>query len=762
LHLSIESLAIDSRFYKIPVAKLSYKYFDKIIPHENAFNKDHEEQYLYQDQKVFRVIYDFEKQHQIVKTLNKLNLCPKKVLEVFLHGRSMEVFVLKYSSLGNGRIDEDNYFKSWEDFIYTKAQILREDGFIITSDKNFPIPLLNILYPDDNWQASVAEDRDWFDFEIATYANNKKINLLPILINLLKSHGENQEEFLSSLEDMDHDIIVKISKDEAISLPADRVKKLLSFLKDLHDFAEHDNKGLKLSKASALSLLELQDSNLKWQGSAKWQELLEKQKKGTNLVIGEVKAPKGLTIALRHYQHEGLKWLKFLQDNNFGGILADDMGLGKTIQTLAHIMLAKEQGLLNKPVLIVAPTSVIFNWIKEIEKFTPSLKALLIYGNDRLKWFDKLAEYDVILTSYPLILRDQEKLAKIEFYMIVLDEAQYIKNAQAKVTQSICSLKATHRLCLTGTPMENHLGELWSLFNFLMPGFLSSIKKFQEFYRAPIEKNHDLSRQQGLVKKIRPFILRRSKDDVLNELPKKTTIVQYVEFEQDQRDLYETIRISVQNELMKNIVAQGLHKSQIAILDGLLKLRQVCCDPRLVKTKSTEQITSSAKLETLKVMLSEMVAENRRILIFSQFVEMIKIIEKECQALGIQTIKLTGESKNRDLLVKQFQEGDVPVFLISLRSGGTGLNLTAADTVIQYDPWWNPAVEQQALSRAHRMGQEKPVFVYKMIGKGSVEEKILSMQSKKQALADKLLANQGTIDTKLEIEDVNELFAAMS
>ena len=374
---------------------------------------------------------------------------------------------------------------------------------------------------------------------------------------------------------------------------------------------------------------------------------------------------------------------------------------------------------------------------------------------------DTCHEYDIILSTYPLILRDQEKLEKIEFYMIVLDEAQYIKNAQAKVTQAIADLKSEHRLCLTGTPMENHLGELWSLFHFLMPGFLGNKKQFQEFYRTPIEKDHDADRQQGLVRKIRPFILRRSKDDVLTELPKKTTIIQYVELEQDQRDLYETIRVSVQNELMKGIAAHGLHKSQIAILDGLLKLRQVCCDPRLVKSETAKKVQSSAKLEALKIMLKEMVEEKRRILLFSQFVGMLELIEQECQTMGIKYLKLTGDSKNRDLLVDEFQTGRIPLFLISLRAGGTGLNLTEADTIIQYDPWWNPAVEQQAASRAHRMGQEKPVFVYKMISKGTVEEKILGMQSKKQALADRLLANQGTISTKLELEDIDMLFSAI-
>jgi SNF2 family DNA or RNA helicase len=757
LHLKMAHVNTRRYFQYMPVAELSYKYYDKVIPYSDS-SQNHTNHYVYKDKEVLNIKYDTKKQNEFVKMLEKNNLFHYKKFDVSI--ANQDIFMIDPDLSPDARYDQDEHLEAWQDFLNHRAQSLRDAGFVITSAEKFPLSLVSIIYPDEDWQASISANNDesWFDFEIGIYANGKKISLLPVLVNLLKKEKDILED-LDALDKNNENIVIALSKQEAISLPAARVKKILSYLKDLHEFADYSDKELKLTRASALSLMDLQD-NLTWSGSEKWQELLAKQKNST-LAIKDVSQPQGLSVDLRHYQHDGLRWLNFLQENNFGGILADDMGLGKTIQTLALIMLAKEQQKLTTPIFIIAPTSVVFNWVKEIEKFTPSLKTLLLYGQERLKHFEKLAEYDIVLSTYALIARDQEKLAKINFYMIVLDEAQYIKNSSAKVTQSIYQLKSQHRLCLTGTPMENHLGELWSLFHFLMPGFLSSYKKFREFYRNPIEKSHNIERQQGLVRKIRPFILRRSKDDVLEELPEKTTIVKYVEFEQDQRDLYETIRLGVQHELMKNIAEKGLHKSQIAILDGLLKLRQVCCDPRLVKTKSTEQITSSAKLETLKVMLSEMVAENRRILIFSQFVEMIAIIEQECAAMQIATLKLTGESKNRDVLVRKFQEGKVPVFLISLRAGGTGLNLTAADTVIQYDPWWNPAVEQQALSRAHRMGQEKPVFIYKMIGKGSVEEKILNMQQKKQALADKLLANQDAIDTKLQIEDVNELFGEM-
>lgn len=718
LHLTSRHMYINHRYYHdLPLAELSYDYLGQKIAYSESFLPDAKELLFFKDGEVLKIPYDIEAQKAVITLLRQFNLFHLDELGLSNY-KHPDSFMIKPTMKDDGRnIDQQDNLRLWKELVQTKAQNLRDKGVIITSDEDFPIPVINIIYPQAEWQASIEEssdsnnnnDNNWFDFEIGIYANDKKISLLPILINLLKGRGlerdkekgahiqgHSQGNIFDDLEKIKpgENIIINISKHDAIALPADRVKQLLLFLKDLHGFQNYNHngqgdQGLKLSKAETLDLAQLHDDKtLTWKGSKQWQELIKKLKQG--LVIGEVEEPIGLTVKLRRYQHEGLQWLKFLQENQFGGILADDMGLGKTIQTLAHIMLTKEQGLLNKPVLIIAPTSVVFNWVKEIEKFTPSLKALLLHGGNgekRKTLIETHHEYDIILSTYPLILKDQEKLAKLDFYMIVLDEAQYIKNTQAKVTQAIASLNSEHRLCLTGTPMENHLGELWSLFHFIMPGFLGNKKQFQEFYRTPIEKDHDAGRQQGLVRKIRPFILRRTKEDVLTELPEKTSITQYIELEQDQRDLYETIRVSVQNELMQGIAAHGLNKSQIAILDALLKLRQVCCDPRLVKSETARKVKSSAKLDALKIMLKGMVEEKRKILLFSQFVGMLELIEQECKAMGIKYLKLTGESKNRDLLVNEFQTGDIPLFLISLRAGGTGLNLTAADVVIQYDPW---------------------------------------------------------------------------
>jgi SNF2 family DNA or RNA helicase len=317
---------------------------------------------------------------------------------------------------------------------------------------------------------------------------------------------------------------------------------------------------------------------------------------------------------------------------------------------------------------------------------------------------------------------------------------------------------ARHRLCLTGTPLENHLGELWSQFDFLLPGFLGTSKQFTRHWRTPIEKQGDIQRRKLLARRIRPFILRRKKEDVAQELPPKTIIIRSVELEGSQRDLYETVRAAMDAKVRDEIASKGFARSQIVILDALLKLRQVCCDPRLVKAAAAKKVKERAKLDLLMAMLPELVDEGRRILVFSQFTSMLALIENELDKLGIAYVTLTGDTVNRETPIRLFQEGDVPIFLISLKAGGVGLNLTAADTVIHYDPWWNPAVENQATDRAHRLGQDKPVFVYKLIVGGSIEEKILALQERKAELAAGILSDDHGVDIKFGNDDLAALF----
>jgi SNF2 family DNA or RNA helicase len=341
------------------------------------------------------------------------------------------------------------------------------------------------------------------------------------------------------------------------------------------------------------------------------------------------------------------------------------------------------------------------------------------------------------LTSYALLRRDGDLLQGLDLDYVILDEAQHIKNPKSQSAQLVRALAARHRLCLTGTPMENHLGELWAQLDFLLPGFLGDPQDFARRYRSPIEKEGDAEKLERLNRRIAPFMLRRTKDRVAAELPAKSELVRTVPIEGRQAALYESIRLTMEKRVRDAIAKKGLARSHITILDALLKLRQVCCDPRLLPagTKGAEG-AGSAKLAMLMDLLPEMLDEGRRVLLFSQFTTMLGLIEVELRRLGIRYTKLTGQTRKREEAIEAFRGGDVELFLISLKAGGVGLNLPEADTVIHYDPWWNPAVESQATDRAHRIGQDKPVFVYKLITEGTVEEKILALQERKRKLAD--------------------------
>ena len=393
--------------------------------------------------------------------------------------------------------------------------------------------------------------------------------------------------------------------------------------------------------------------------------------------------------------------------------------------------------------------------------FAPALSVLSLHGPERKARFAEIPEHDVVLTTYPLLWRDADELMQHSYHLLILDEAQTVKNAQSQSAEAVRKIDARHRLCLTGTPLENHLGELWSQFDFLLPGFLGTSKQFTRHWRTPIEKQGDMARRSLLARRIRPFILRRKKEDVARELPPKTIIVRSVELEGAQRDLYETVRAAMDAKVRDEIARMGFARSQIVILDALLKLRQVCCDPRLIKTDAAAKVKERAKLDLLMDMLPELVDEGRKILLFSQFTGMLALIAAELDARKIAYVTLTGDTADREAPVRQFQDGPVPVFLISLKAGGVGLNLTAADTVIHYDPWWNPAVENQATDRAHRLGQTKAVFVYKLVVAGSIEEKILALQDKKATLAAGILAEDHEGSVKFGEDDIKALFAPL-
>ena len=359
--------------------------------------------------------------------------------------------------------------------------------------------------------------------------------------------------------------------------------------------------------------------------------------------------------------------------------------------------------------------------MNEAARFAPMLSLLALQGGDRKSRFEGIPKHDVVLTTYPLLWRDAEVLTRFKYHLLILDEAQTVKNSRSQGAEVVRRIDARHRLCLTGTPLENHLGELWSQFDFLLPGFLGDNNTFAKYWRMPIEKQGDVPRRDLLARRIRPFILRRRKEEVAPELPPKTIILRKVELTGGQRDLYEAVRASMDVMVREEIASKGFGRSQIVILDALLKLRQVCCDPRLVKVPIAQKVKERAKLDLLMTMLPELVDEGRKILVFSQFTGMLALIEQATRRAGIDYALLTGDTQDRESQVHRFQSGEVPVFLVSLKAGGVGLNLTAADTVIHFDPWWNPAVENQATDRAHRIGQDKSVFVYKLIVAGSIE-----------------------------------------
>ncbi|PJI97635.1 helicase-like protein [Acidovorax sp. 69] len=481
-----------------------------------------------------------------------------------------------------------------------------------------------------------------------------------------------------------------------------------------------------------------------------------------------VAAPQGLQVQLRTYQLEGLAWLQYLRAQGLGGILADDMGLGKTAQALAHVLVEKEAGRLTRPALVVLPTSLLFNWQAEAARMAPDLRVLALHGPDRGQRYLHIADHDLVLTTYPLLWRDVEALAAQPFHLLILDEAQMVKNAGSRSARALRKLQAPHLLCLTGTPLENHLGELWAQFDFLMPGFLGDVRSFNARWRKPIEENGETLRAQLLSQRVRPFILRRRKQDVATELPPRTEVIQRVQLQGKQRELYEAVRTTADKQVRRALERQSFDGAQITILDALLKLRQVCCDPRLVKgTTKTALTMERAKLELLADMLPALVDEGRRVLVFSQFTEMLGLAAELLDTLALPYLTLTGQTppRQRGAVVRQFQakdEASAPILLVSLKAGGLGLNLTAADTVIHLDPWWNPAVEEQATARAHRIGQDQPVFVYKLVVEGSIEERMLELQARKAALAQGVLGHDAEGAVKFSEADLHALLAPLA
>ncbi len=542
----------------------------------------------------------------------------------------------------------------------------------------------------------------------------------------------------------------------------------------LQDCAPEQHAGAyRISKSHAGFLdasLRVQES---WRLKApkEWLDKVGKHGGGESVEAGELG---DLGQVLRPYQNKGVAWLRFLHEGGYGGILADEMGLGKTVQTLAFLRLLVRvmtgntgkragdpaSGASVCPALIVCPSSLVFNWVAEAARFTPEIRVLAINGPARQALFDTLRTHDVVVTSYALLRRDAARYNDIAFDTVILDEAQHIKNRQTQNAQAVKAIRCSHRFVLTGTPLENSVLDVWSIFDFLMPGYLGPVSDFKDRYEIPITREKDVAVQARLARRLRPFMLRRLKRDVVADLPEKIEQTAFCDMTADQAAIYRQILEAGRKEVFDARGGEAGGKGRIAALNALLRLRQACCDPRLLKVEGIDPSVSSGKVTMFEELLDEVVDGGHRVLVFSQFVSMLTLLRERLEEDSVPYCYLDGGTVNRGEVVGRFQKDEsIPVFLISLKAGGVGLNLTGADTVIHFDPWWNPAVEEQATDRAHRIGQSKVVTSYKLITRGTVEEKILSLQARKKEMIQGMLAGEESLVESLTWDEMRELLS---
>ncbi len=578
-----------------------------------------------------------------------------------------------------------------------------------------------------NLSLRIQRDNDWFGMEGELKLND---NLVMNLQDLLRMLDQQSSDF------------VQISEGKYLALTNAFRKRL----EEVNAFMTETKDGMRFHNLAAAALESFTDNIGDIEADKAWKEQIDRLK---NVRTKNYRVPSDFNAELRTYQKEGYYWLRSLADWGVGACLADDMGLGKTVQALAVLQSRGKGG----PALVIAPASVARNWLREAEKFTPKLNAHLFGAGDREEMMNDIGANDILITSYGLLQQESELFADKAFHTIILDEAQAIKNSSTKRSKAAMQLQGDFKIITTGTPIENHLGELWNLFRFLNPGLLGSHKKFQEKFASPIERYQNKERQQHLKKLIQPFILRRRKGDVLSELPEKTEVTLSVELSPEEASFYEAVRQNALENLGNSNVEGG--QGQLRILAEIMRLRRTCCHPQLV---SPEVNIKSSKLELFGEIVEELLENDHKALVFSQFVGHLKLIEEYVQSKSITYQYLDGQTplKKREERINAFQDGDGDLFLISLKAGGVGLNLTAADYVIHMDPWWNPAVEDQASDRAHRIGQQRPVTVYRLVTEGTIEEKIVKLHQTKRDLADSLL--EGTDSSgKLSANELLEL-----
>lgn len=676
---------------------------------------------------VQRYVRDRSRERELTTRLKQLGLISNRHAQIDHPG------LQQYDWL----INPDGDAHSLLEFCYGLLPRLRAEGWRLEYGPRFPLKLIDADY---RFYGEVEEGAGgFFSLELGIELDGERINLLPVLREGLRA-GRFADVPLAE----DAIVALQLPGDRRLPISAGRLRSILEALPELAESGSADQRRLNLPRARAAALAELDHalggSTPIWQGAPAVRALAATLSRYGGLPPTPV--PAGFRGALRPYQVEGLAWLRFLAGAGLSGILADDMGLGKTVQVLAFLQGEKEAGRLADAALVVCPKSVLPNWLAECRRFTPDLAVQVHAGPEREREVQAFGAAELVLTTYPVLARDIEKLGSRRWRVVVLDESQMVKNPATLVARAARQLDTELRVCLTGTPLENHLGELWAQFDLLMPGLLGSRHEFQRRFRVPIEKGRRQEVAEQLRRRIRPFLLRRTKDQVVAELPRKTEITRVVQLEGRQRELYDAMRAAYAEQLRGYLASGALERHRLQVLEGLLRLRQVCCDPRLLGCEG-KPAAPSAKLVHLIEMIRELSAAGRRILVFSQFTSMLELIEAELTGARIRCVKLTGQTEDRATPVQRFQRGEVPVFLISLRAGGFGLNLTRADTVIHYDPWWNPAVESQANDRAYRIGQDKPVFVYRLIAAATVEERITDLQARKLELADAMYDDSG-------------------
>ncbi|ALV21143.1 MULTISPECIES: DEAD/DEAH box helicase [Carnobacterium] len=616
------------------------------------------------------------------------------------------------------RLKEYNYHRT--ETSYTKRMVRDEDFYTLFTQEIPTLELEATIYVDDLLDSMFL---DQIDPETSIDVQNDG-SFLDIRFDIGGITSEEVDKVLKSLSEKK--AFHKLDNGTLIDLETDNFKQISDVLSELRVLKNFQNGKISLPSYRGLELHEkfgLEEKN-KQTLSRKFQDLIQDLNFPDQF---EAVVPKGLHADLRPYQITGYKWLKMLSKYGFGGILADDMGLGKTIQVITYILSEIEEKGKNDPFLIVAPASLTYNWNHEFKKFAPSIENFVVAGTaeERMAIIDSVQPNQVLITSYPSFRQDADLYKKKTFSLLALDESQMVKNYHTKTAQALRGLSIKKRFALSGTPIENKIEELWAIFQLIMPGFFPSIKQFKTL---PYEQ---------IAKMIRPFVLRRIKKDVLKELPDKIETNLYSSMTKEQKTVYLAYLQRIQ-ESVQNMSGEDFRKNRIEILSGLTRLRQICCDPRLFLEDYEGE---SGKLEQLKDLLATAKESGKRVLIFSQFTSMLTIIERELATEGVDTFYLSGQTKPKERLemVNRFNDGEKEIFLISLKAGGTGLNLTGADTVILYDLWWNPAVEEQAAGRAHRLGQKKVVEVWRLIAEGTIEEKINALQQEKKALFDQVI-----------------------